>query len=128
MKPLTIEWIEKAEGDYASAYRELRARKHPNYDAACFHAQQCIEKYLKARLQEAEIPFTKTHDLSVLLDLVLSIEPFWEAFRSQLRSLSSYAIEYLYPGQSADKVMARQMVAICRDLRKTIRVSMGLET
>ena len=48
MKPLTREWVRKAEGDYATAAREMRARKSPNYDAACFHAQQCVEKYLKA--------------------------------------------------------------------------------
>jgi len=47
MKPLTCEWINKAEGDYASAQRELRARKLPNCDAACFHAQQCVEKHIK---------------------------------------------------------------------------------
>lgn len=41
MKPLTHEWISKAEGDWHSAQRENRARKQPNYDAACFHAQQC---------------------------------------------------------------------------------------
>ena len=62
MKPLTREWIEKAEGDFATVRREVQARKDPNYDAACFHAQQCIEKYLKARLQEAEVPFGRTHD------------------------------------------------------------------
>jgi HEPN domain-containing protein len=50
--PLTPEWIEKAEGDFHSALRELRARKNPNYSSACFHAQQCVEKYLKGRLQE----------------------------------------------------------------------------
>ena len=32
------EWIEKAEGDFQSAQRELRARKAPNYDAACYAA------------------------------------------------------------------------------------------
>ena len=48
MNPLTHEWIEKAEGDFTTAGRELRARKNPNYEAACFHAQQCAEKYLKA--------------------------------------------------------------------------------
>jgi HEPN domain-containing protein len=53
MKPLTLESIEKAEGDFASAQREFRAKKFPNYDAACFNAQQCAEKYIKARLQEA---------------------------------------------------------------------------
>jgi hypothetical protein len=42
IEPVEImtEWVAKAEGDYATAGRELRARRHPNYDAACFHAQQ----------------------------------------------------------------------------------------
>lgn len=44
MNDLTIEWIAKAEGDFASAGREYRARRNPNYDAACFHAQQVAEK------------------------------------------------------------------------------------
>ena len=67
MKPLTSEWVEKAEGDFATASREIRVRKSPNYDAVCFHTQQCAEKYLKAFLQEAEIPFGKTHHLIALL-------------------------------------------------------------
>jgi len=41
-----------------------------------FFAQQCVEKYLKARLVEAGIAFPKTHDLEALLDLVLPAEPF----------------------------------------------------
>lgn len=48
MQPLTTEWVQKAEGDLTTARRELRARSAPNYDACCFHAQQCAEKYLKA--------------------------------------------------------------------------------
>ncbi|MDI9570594.1 MAG: HEPN domain-containing protein [Pseudomonadota bacterium] len=64
MKPITREWIDKGEGDFATARRELRARKDPNYDACCFHAQQCIEKYLKACLQEQEIPFERIHHLT----------------------------------------------------------------
>lgn len=69
MKVTTREWIEKAEADYVSAGREYRARNRPNFDAACFFAQQCIEKYLKGRLAEAGCVIPKTHDLSVLLDL-----------------------------------------------------------
>ena len=46
MQPATSEWIAKAEGDFTTALREHRARKSPNYDAACFHAQQCAEKHL----------------------------------------------------------------------------------
>ncbi len=50
MKAITQEWINKAEGDWTTLMREYRARESPNYDAACFHAQQCAEKYLKSRL------------------------------------------------------------------------------
>jgi HEPN domain-containing protein len=75
MKPITLEWIEKAEGDWITAQREYRARQRPNYDAACFHAQQCAEKYLKARLEEAGIAFSRTHNLISLLSLALAVEP-----------------------------------------------------
>jgi HEPN domain-containing protein len=126
MKPLTLEWIDKAEGDYASAQREVRVRKLPNYDAVCFHAQQCVEKYIKARLQEADIPFPKVHDLVTLLDLVLPVEPLWNSFRQQLRYLSTYAVEVRYPGYTADKDMARQSVAICKSVRKAARITLGL--
>jgi HEPN domain-containing protein len=66
MTPLTREWIDKAEGDFATARREIRVRQAPNYDAVCFHAQQCIEKYLKARLQEADLSIGRTRDLAAL--------------------------------------------------------------
>jgi HEPN domain-containing protein len=47
-------WVVKAEGDYFSAMREYRARKHPNYDSACFHAQQAVSimKKLTPSLRE----------------------------------------------------------------------------
>ena len=126
MKPLTHEWVVKAEGDFASAQRELRARKFPNYDAACFHSQQCVEKYLKARLQEADISFTKTHDLSVLLDLLAPIEPEWQTLSPALRLLNAFAVEVRYPGQAADKEMALDAVSICKDIREIVRKSLGL--
>ena len=69
MNELVQEWIDKAEGDYHSALREYRARKFPNYDAAGFHAQQCVEKYLKAIVQLKNIRFEKVHDLLALLKL-----------------------------------------------------------
>ena len=71
MPSISKEWILKAEGDFATAMREYRARKSPNYDAACFHAQQCIEKYMKASLIVDRTPFGKIHDLEVLLDMAL---------------------------------------------------------
>lgn len=56
MNDLVHDWVAKAEADYHSALREYRARKHPNYDSAGFHAQQCVEKYLKAFLIFSGLP------------------------------------------------------------------------
>jgi HEPN domain-containing protein len=125
MKPLTQEWVEKAEGDFATAERELKVRKNPNYDAVCFHAQQCVEKYLKARLQEEGIIFRKTHDLGALLDLLIPTEPSWNVFRNRLNLLTDSAVEVRYPGISVDKTIAREMLMVCREVRQIIRFSLA---
>jgi HEPN domain-containing protein len=127
MKPLTSEWVEKAEGDFATAKREIRVRKTPNFDAVCFHAQQCAEKYLKALLQEADLPFGKTHHLISLLDLVLSIYTSWELFRPHLQNLNAYSVSIRYPGESADKVVARDALKLANIVRSEARKALGLQ-
>jgi HEPN domain-containing protein len=126
MNLLTQEWISKAEGDFVSAGRELRARKDPNYDSACFHAQQCAEKYLKARLMEANIPFRRSHDLLMLLNLVLPIEPSWQALMPQLSQITIFAVDFRYPGMTADKALAKQAYVACQEVRQVIRLNFGL--
>lgn len=126
MKPITQEWVNKAEGDFATAERELCAADNPNYDAVCFHAQQCAEKYLKARLQEADVAFGKTHDLIALLDLALKIESIWEILRADLQSLTLFAVAYRYPGDSADEDDARESVTRCRNIRRVVRQALSL--
>ena len=51
MNKIVEEWISKAEGDRQTARREGNVIDSPNWDAACFHAQQAVEKYLKALMQ-----------------------------------------------------------------------------
>lgn len=126
MKASTREWIEKAEADYVSAGREYRARKLPNYDAACFFAQQSIEKYLKARLTEQGKPFPRTHDLEALLDLLVPIEPLWGIFRSALVDLTTFAVAFRYPGETATRDMARQAVRDAGSIREQIRHDMRI--
>ena len=114
------EWIQKAEGDFLTALREYRARNHPNYDASCFHAQQCLEKYLKAVLQKNGIVFRKVHDLELLLDQCLSVCPLWEPMRDDLQVLTQYAVQFRYPGESADKEEARRAVRVMKRLREEV--------
>jgi HEPN domain-containing protein len=128
MKPMTAEWVGKAEGDFAIVLRESRARNSPSYDGVCFHAQQCAEKYLKARLCEAGIEFAKVHDLTALLSAVVGIEPVWERFREDLAYLSDFAVAYRYPGESADRSTAADARKRCRRFRFAVRTALGLET
>ena len=62
MKEETKEWIDRAEEDFRVAKRESRVTEDPSYGAICFHAQQCVEKYLKALLQEQEKEVIKTRN------------------------------------------------------------------
>jgi HEPN domain-containing protein len=125
MKTVTREWVEKAEGDYRTAEREILAQP-PNYDAAVFHAQQCAEKYLKARLIEAGISFPKTHDLIAILMMIAPVDPAWEGLRPRLDALTSLGIEVRYPGTSADVEDAREAIETARTLRTLVRSSLGL--
>ena len=127
MKRLTRQWVDKADGDFQIVQRELRARKSPNFDGACFHAQQCIEKYLKARLQEANVTFPRIHDLARLLDLAKSVEPLWEVFRPGLNWLNVFGVRVRYPGTDATREMAKQAFKICREIRVAMRQSLGLK-
>jgi len=128
MKPMSAEWVAKAEGDFAMMERECQATESPNYDGICFHAQQCAEKYLKARLCEADITFSKIHDLVALLDQVLEIEPAWESFREDLAYLSDFAVTFRYPGESADAESAVDAQRRCRQFRIAVCEALGLKT
>ncbi len=127
MKPSTREWIKKAESDYLAAQALSRRRKTPFHDEVCFHFQQCAEKYLKARLEEAGIASPKTHDLIRLLNLALAVEPLWSALRHAVASLSVYAVEFRYPGNEATAQNALDAKLHAKAVRKEARLALGLK-
>jgi HEPN domain-containing protein len=128
MNPLTLEWLNKAEADWRSANWELRAPSNVNYDAVCFFAQQRAEKHLKARLQEAGIRFSKTHDLEALLELCLAVEPGWTVLREAARALTDYAADFRYPGSSAVEAEAREALQQCGRVRAAAREGLGIQS
>ena len=128
MKPITKEWISKAEADWNSAGHLFRARKDPYYDAACFHTQQCAEKYVKARLEEAGIAFAKTTpDLKKLMRLVLAVEPSWSALGQDLIFLTAFALDSQCPGNTATKAEAKEAITRCGNVRRVVRRAFGLK-
>lgn len=126
MKASTREWVAKAEEDFAVALTLARPRKKPLWAPLCFHAQQCVEKYFKARLNEASILFLRTHDLEQLLNQAVSLEPLWSAFRPALKRLSDAAVLSRYPGGVFTKAEAQRALRTCKAFRREARLSLGL--
>ena len=126
MLPMTREWVAKAESDYDGACEALRLRKKSRRDRICFFSQQCVEKYLKARLTEAGVAFPRTHELSILLRLCLPIEPLWGAFDRALADMTQFAVVLRYPGTWATLSEAQSGIRTCRRFRSIARQSLGL--
>lgn len=121
MNEILAEWVSKAEGDYSTAQRELKVRRKPNYDAVCFHAQQCAEKYLKAFLVLREIEPPKTHNLIELLKLCSAQDGSFELIHPVLDSLMTYAVDIRYPGESSTKDEARDAVKAMKQVREFVQ-------
>ena len=126
MKPSTAEWIKKAESDYQLALSLSRRKKTLVTDQTCFLYQQSAEKYLKARLEEANIAFPKTHQLPVLLHLLLTVEPLWAALFPAAATLSVYAVAFRYPGNEATVQQMKTAAKDAKTLRREVRLALGL--
>jgi HEPN domain-containing protein len=127
MKRVTQEWVEKAEGDYGVARRELGAAQ-PVFDAVCFHGQQCAEKYLKALLQERGVAFPRSHDLLLLSSLAGSHLSPPGLQQPDLKLLTSFAVDLRYPGATASRSDAEAALRIAADVRAAVRTALGLPT
>ena len=126
MKVETEEWVQKAEGDMNTAQREFAVLEKPNHDAVCFHAQQCAEKYLKARIIEEGLPVTRTHDLEILLNQLLPIETGLTVLLQSVRILSAMAVEVRYPGMATDEDDAAEALRSSEKIRNFIRTTLGI--
>ncbi|MXV77828.1 HEPN domain-containing protein [Candidatus Poribacteria bacterium] len=125
MNPLTLEWVEKAEEDYITV-ELLLPSPISSKSVICFHAQQCIEKYLKAWLQEANIPAPRTHKLEDLLNLIVPSIPEWQAWNQDFSTLSNHAVDIRYPGKSATAENLEHAVKTCEIVRNAVRKSLKL--
>ncbi|HUU91927.1 MAG TPA: HEPN domain-containing protein [Phycisphaerae bacterium] len=115
------EWAAKAEADFATASRELRASGNPNYDAVCFHAQQCVEKMMKAILIHLGTVPPKTHDLAYLDSLLSQACAEWSWPVEELRFVSRAAVAFRYPGESAEPDDATETLRLAGQMRLQLK-------
>ena len=126
MKAETTEWVHFAEADFKAANALIRSRAKNISNIVGFHCQQCVEKYLKARLEEEALPVPKVHSLTALLALLLQKEPLWASFTPSLLLLNNFAVKFRYPGHVATRADAHAALKACRSIRAEVRLNFGL--
>ena len=84
-----------------------------------FHAQQAVEKVMKALLTQLDVPYEFTHSLNRLLILLESHGEFLPSTALTLGDLTDFAVEYRYsylpPTLSPDKQDLIESVRILRE-------------
>jgi HEPN domain-containing protein len=119
------EWIAKAEGDW-EALEILLTRNTPGLrDAVVFHAQQCVEKLLKARLIQLGQTVDKIHDLAALSRQLEAVDGQWSWDSEELADLSSGAVLARYPGFETSAEEQADLVECASRLRDALRILLG---
>jgi HEPN domain-containing protein len=116
------EWVVKAENDLKTAIHTLTLGQDAPTDTVSFHAQQCVEKYVKALLVWRGTPFPRTHDIRLLTRLLPGkLRPKLD--RKMKDRLTEYATVIRYPGLGTDIPLreVRQAVALAKRVRKEVR-------
>jgi HEPN domain-containing protein len=116
------EWVVKAEHDLLNAAHTLTLGAACPTDTVGFHAQQCVEKYIKALLVFRGTPFSKTHDIANLRALLPPrLRPKLD--RTVQKRLTRYATVNRYPGAGPEITLseARHAVAVARRVRREVR-------
>ncbi len=111
--------LRKAEQDIYVVDRIIDDPDSPD-EIIGFHAQQAVEKLLKAVLSFHAIPYRRTHDLVELIDLLVEHDVSLPDSLEQARELTPFATEFRYddlPGEQEppfDRHAARAYVTRTR--------------
>ncbi len=124
MKEKTIKfamgWIKKADRDIISARKLFESEI---YDYSLFHSQQAVEKYLKAFLTYHNKPFSKTHDITLLLKKCIEIDDsFRELIKMEVDKLYPRGVMVRYP-EIEDEILeseAEESIAIAEKVKKFV--------
>ncbi|MBI4327176.1 MAG: HEPN domain-containing protein [Chloroflexi bacterium] len=91
------DWLAHAEADLH--YAKLGQNDPGTLEnLVAFHAQQAVEKALKAVLVQYQVEFPKTHDLEQLLVLIKSAGLTWPPEMDKAKEFTPFAIQSRYPG------------------------------
>lgn len=90
------DWLKRAQSSLAMA--KISRPKNALWEDLCYHAQQAVEKALKAVLVKMGIPFRFVHDID---ELIVTLEKHGQKIPERVKSsvvLTGYAVATRYPG------------------------------
>lgn len=115
------EWLEFANGDLLYAMLGQQADDIP-LNLVAFHAQQSIEKAIKALLVFRKVDFPKTHDLGELLHVLRGHGGSWPMELDKVVELTPLAVQTRYPGfdDPMDRVEVDAAIQLARETLKWV--------
>ena len=112
----TRAWLSKAALDLRAAEHE-RTATPPLTGDMVFHAQQLVEKSLKAFLSWHDQPFRKTHSLVELGQQCALLHPDLEPLLREAAPLTEYAWKFRYPGEKEEPALEEADAALAKARR-----------
>ena len=109
-------WLRKADNDWLNVENNLASSRIP-WDTVCFHAQQTIEKMLKALLLRRGIVPPRIHDLSRLVEASPADAEELKPWRTVCRELNDFAVLSRYEGAEPQPAKARDIVERAGQMR-----------
>jgi HEPN domain-containing protein len=117
------DWFRIGEKDLQRTRILLRAG---DLEGAGFNLQQALEKYLKGFLLGKGWSLRRIHDLEILLNETIKLDPSFEIFRSPCQKITQYYLEERYPFTAASELVEeeiRQSLAFAEQLIAKIQTS-----
>jgi len=119
-------FIRKAAEDEALLAEVVSAARISN-EIFGFHAQQAAEKLLKALLSEFGIPFPRTHNLRLLMDLLADAGHPLPSSLADLDLLTAYGTLFRYEDLPGETPIDREAaLALVREVRSFVEKKIGV--
>ncbi|MBN1584159.1 MAG: HEPN domain-containing protein [Anaerolineae bacterium] len=95
-------------------------------DQQGFFCQQVAEKYLKAFLIAFDQVPPRTHDVDVLVEMCVALDPAFDQLQSVVEGLTEFAVIFRYPEEWSDEMTAIQSLVKAEQIRTVVRRKLGI--
>ncbi len=120
---LESSWFQFADMDLEVALH-LNEKMYPKpMEIICYHCEQAVEKYLKGFLLFKEVPVTKTHNVSFLLEEIEKVieTEIENKYFEMCDMLIPFGVAVRYPNEvKVDDMIVKEAIESVREIRKFI--------